>query len=242
MRMARPLLRLVGALAFLGATAVCAQASPVTKSRVTQSQTSTTADVRSEEQQARDWGLRAEEWVRYRQLMQGPLGIQSPNLDPLTALGIEAQTDAERQRYAELQVRTEARRVEKLLAYQRAYDAAWQRLRPGQQRVNLPVASVSDATAGTGRLAVFVKADCAACTQRVRQLQASGVGFDLYLVGSRQEDARIRQWATQAGIDAAKVRAHTITLNHDAGRWLSLGLSGELPAVVRQVNGQWQRQ
>jgi hypothetical protein len=36
-------------------------------------------------------------------------------------------------------------------------------------------------------------------------------------------------------------RARTITLNHDAGRWLSLGLPGDLPAVVREVNGQWQR-
>ncbi|MGD4883772.1 TIGR03759 family integrating conjugative element protein, partial [Xanthomonas citri pv. citri] len=33
-----------------------------------------------------------------------------------------------------------------------------------------------------------------------------------------------------------------ITLNHDGGRWLSLGVSGELPAVVREVGGQWQRQ
>jgi hypothetical protein len=39
-----------------------------------------------------------------------------------------------------------------------------------------------------------------------------------------------------------RVRARTITLNHDAGRWLSLGLPGDLPAVVREVNGQWQRQ
>ena len=68
--------------------------------------------------------------------MDGPLGIYSPNLDPLSALGIEARTDEERRRYAELQVQVEARRVEKLLAYQRAYDEAWQRLNPGMQRVN----------------------------------------------------------------------------------------------------------
>jgi len=87
---------------------------------------------------AQQWGLRDDEWTRYRELMQGPLGIYSPNLDPLSALGIEAQSDAERRRYAELQVQAEARRVEKLLAYQRAYDEAWQRLYPGMQRVNLP--------------------------------------------------------------------------------------------------------
>ena len=56
------------------------------------------------------------------------------------------------------------------------------------------------------------------------------------------DDARIREWARRARIDPAKVRARHITLNHDGGRWLSLGLQGELPAVVRQVGGQWQRQ
>ena len=48
--------------------------------------------------------------------------------------------------------------------------------------------------------------------------------------------------AKRAQIDPARVRAGSITLNHDGGRWLSLGLPGDLPAVVREVNGQWQRQ
>jgi integrating conjugative element protein (TIGR03759 family) len=76
----------------------------------------------------------------------------------------------------------------------------------------------------------------------VRQLQTAGTAFDVYMVGSRLDDAHIRQWATRAGIDPARVRARTITLNHDAGRWLSLGVPGELPAVVRELNGRWQRQ
>lgn len=220
-----------------------AQAGPAANSRVQPNQVQNSVNAVSDEQQAKDWGLRPDDWTRYRQLMQGPLGIYSPNLDPLTALGIEARSDEERRRFAELQVQAESRRVGKTLAYQRAYDAAWQRLFPGQQRVNMPDAKPTAAgNAGSGRLAVFVKADCPPCRQRVQELQAGGTSFDLYFVGSRQDDGRIRQWATQAGIDSAKVRARTITLNHDAGRWLSLGLPGELPAVVREVNGQWQRQ
>ena len=226
-----------------GVPTASAQSAPVATFRATQSQVQNSADAALDERQAKDWGLRPEEWARYRQLMQGPLGIYSPNLDPLTALGIEARSDEERNRYAELQVQAESRRVNKTLAYQRAYDAAWKRLYPGLQRVTLPgVQAPSAGNKGTGRLAVFVKADCAPCDQRVRQLQAAGTAFDVYMVGSRQDDARIRQWATQAGIDPARVRARTITLNHDAGRWLSLGVPGELPAVVREVNGQWQRQ
>jgi integrating conjugative element protein (TIGR03759 family) len=94
----------------------------------------------------------------------------------------------------------------------------------------------------TQRLAVFVRDDCSACEQRVLRLQASGAVFDLYMVGSHDDDAHIREWARRAGIDPARVHNGSITLNHDAGRWLSLGLAGDLPAVVRQVNGQWQRQ
>ncbi len=95
---------------------------------------------------------------------------------------------------------------------------------------------------GTDRTAIFVKDGCTACDQAVQRLQTSGVEFDVYVVGSRADDARIREWARRARIDPAKVRARHITLNHDGGRWLSLGLQGELPAVVRQVGGQWQRQ
>nr|WP_297354151.1 TIGR03759 family integrating conjugative element protein [uncultured Caldimonas sp.] len=214
---------------------------PSTASTAVLSRSQSTPEQASAETQARDWGLRAEEWARYRLLMQGPLGVHSPNLDPLTALGIEARTDEERRRYAELQVQVEARRVQKLLAYQRAYDAAWQRLFPKMQRVDLPEPNRRSSDAVSGRVAVFVKPDCPACRDRVRQLQRSGQPFDVYMVGSRQDDALLRRWAREAGIEPARVQARSVTLNHDTGRWLSLGLPGGLPAVVRQVNGTWQR-
>lgn len=95
------------------------------------SQTSQSQMEQSHDQRlAREWGLTNEEWARYGELMDGPLGIYSPNIDPLSALGIEAPSEQEQRRYAELQVQAEAQRVEKLLAYQRAYDEAWQRLYP----------------------------------------------------------------------------------------------------------------
>jgi integrating conjugative element protein (TIGR03759 family) len=53
---------------------------------------------------------------------------------------------------------------------------------------------------------------------------------------------RVLSWATHVDIDPGKVRARTITLNHDGDRWLSLGLPGELPAAARDVDGAWQRQ
>lgn len=225
-----------------------AQQQPATApARNAQSQERPLAARVLDDRTASEWGLQPQEWTRYRELMDGPLGIYSPKLDPLSALGIEARTDEERRRYAELQVQVEARRVEKLLAYQRAYDEAWQRLNPGMQRVNLPddkpgAGTSSSPLRGSGRMAVFVKDGCTACGQLVQRLQSSGAAFDVYMVGSRQDDARIRDWARRASVDPARVRSGSITLNHDSGRWLSLGLPGDLPAVVREVNGQWQRQ
>ena len=81
-----------------------------------------------------------------------------------------------------------------------------------------------------------------ACVTRVQNLQAQNQPFDLYFVGSLGDDEKIRRWAVLARIEPTGVLNRTITLNHDAGRWLGLGLGGELPAVVREVNGQWQRQ
>ena len=130
MNLRRSLLAAVVLFAAFGASA---QPAPVTNSRMVPAQVQPGAMPRLDERQAREWGLQPEEWARYRQLMQGPLGVYSPQLDPLTALGIEARSEEERRRYAELQVQAEARRVGKTLAYQRAYDAAWQRLFPASR-------------------------------------------------------------------------------------------------------------
>ncbi|MFW0887938.1 TIGR03759 family integrating conjugative element protein [Pseudomonas sp. P105] len=191
---------------------------------------------------AQQWGLQEEEFDRFQSLMQGPLGTYSPNLDPLSALGIEARTDVERQRYARLQVDAEARRVEKLLAYQQAYDQAWKDRHPAMPLVNPPPMSSPLMIKTTGRKVVFVQYDCPECEHRVRRLQASGAAFDLYLIDSKQNDNRIRQWAQKVGIKPAKIRDGTITINHDNGRWVSIGDEGDLPAVMHEVNGEWQRQ
>jgi len=236
--------RIAPALLFL-LTSSLAQSAPTLGSDNRPSRERPLAIERTAEQQARDWGLSVEEWARYRDLMQGPLGVYSPHIDPLTALGIEARSGQERQRYAELQVAAEAQRVEKLLVYQRAYDDAWQRLHTDMPRVILPDAGPAFSPVvptASGRLAVFVEDACPPCDQAALRLQAAGRPFDIYVVDSGDDDARIRAWAQRIGIEPAKVRSGQVTLNHDAGRWVSLGLPGDLPAVVRQVGGLWQRQ
>ncbi|MGN7934072.1 TIGR03759 family integrating conjugative element protein [Pseudomonas sp. 22447] len=195
----------------------------------------------SDSEQAASWGLTKQEWTRFEQIQAGPRGFWSPNLDPLTALGVEAETDQERQRYAELQVALEAKRAERELAYQNAYTAAWAKLFPGLLPIQGMASPPPASSSVMPRQALFVEDHCPACTAEAQRLQSSDAAFDIYLVGSQGEDERVRSWARQAGIDPVKVQRRQITLNHDRGRWFSLGAPGPLPATLQQVNGQWHR-
>lgn len=237
--MNRALLPTVVCLASLLAMGA-AMGNPVT----TQSRTQDTQSAplgRSDSEQAASWGLTEQEWTRFEQIKAGPRDFWSPNLDPLTALGVEAQTDQERQRYAELQVALEAKRAERELAYQNAYTAAWAKLFPGLLPIQGMASPSPASSAVMPRQALFVEDHCPACTAEAQRLQSSNTAFDIYLVGSQGEDERVRRWARQADIDPAKVQRRQITLNHDRGRWFSLGAPGPLPATFQQVNGQWQR-
>lgn len=157
--------------------------------------------------------------------------MQSPGLDPLTALGIEARTDTERKKYAEQWVRQEFARTEKELKFQREVDAAWQRL--GVLSVNMGNAAGIAHDTG-GRLALFVKAkDCVPCDARLAAVLADNRPVDIYLVDSHGNDSLLRDWAREHHIPVDKVRARQITLNHDGGRWMKFG-NGLMPVVLQQ--------
>lgn len=237
--MNRALLPTVVCLASLLAMGA-AMGNPITtQSRIQDTQSAPLG--RSHSEQAASWSLTEQEWTRFEQIQAGPRGFWSPNLDPLTALGVEAQTDQERQRYAELQVALEAKRAERELAYQNAYTAAWAKLFPGLLPIQGMASPSPASSAVMPRQALFVEDHCPACTAEAQRLQSSDMAFDIYLVGSQGEDERVRNWARQADVDPAKVQRRQITLNHDRGRWFSLGAPGPLPATFQEVNGQWQR-
>lgn len=234
----------------IGATSFPSAAGGATSSVQQLTSESPLSQNKPHDKAAQEWGLTSKEYERYQEVMQGPRGVYSPGLDPLTALGIEARSDSERRRFAELQVQAERQRVERELAYQRAYDEAYQRLFPGIKAIEISSSPMSQtgssgsgpALEGNGRITLFVKDDCLPCIDQVKRLQTSQTPFDLYFVGSQNDDERIRRWAILAGVDPSSVKSRQITLNHDQGRWVRLGLGGSLPATVMQVNGSWRRQ
>ena len=209
----------------------------------------------SERTRASVWALEADEWRRYRALMQGVRGSVSPaTLSPIEVLGIHARDAQERQKYAEQWARMMREDAERILAFQRAYDAAHRRLFPQSQLIDAselalspskPAADNAVALEKADRVLFFTATDCGACDAVLDRLLAkltTVAGLDLYLldVAAGEED-RIRQWARTRKIDPKWVLERRITLNVDGGALKRLaattGGGRDSPPVVLRRRG-----
>jgi integrating conjugative element protein (TIGR03759 family) len=218
----RPALIAIG-LAVTGAPAALAD-TPV---RLTEQRPIEQVEARyGRDELAQAWGLTAEEAERYEFLMRGPRGAFSvTNISPIEVLGIHADTPAERQHYAERLVRLLYEDTERVLAFERATQAAWQRLgRPMFDPARLQqrnTGALPDRRDLWGRrLALFVASrDCPRCTVTARELVALASdegplsGLDIYVVDTRDAEA-IRAFARGVGVAPESVTRRRITLNH----------------------------
>lgn len=194
------------------------------------------------------WGLTEQEWTEYLNIKQGPRGYWSPDLDPLTALGIHADTEAKQRKYARLLAALEKTRVEKELAFQRIYQEEFKALYPELDtfdRDKIRTLLVERYQQGTtfkagDRALAFVSTDCPQCLalpgvliERAKAIPRFAVDF--YFVGSDTSNEAIRRWAAQVGIPKKLVDAGRITLNHDQGTLAQLinNPFPTLPQVVR---------
>lgn len=207
-------------------------------------QSSQLNNVHSTQDRWSEWGLTQEEWSRYEELKKGAIGLLTPHLDPLTTLGISARNSNEQARYAELLAKMEYQRNQKIIAFQIAYDKAFQQLYPNQLPFRMESdGSISVTPAAAGRIIYFTQADCGKkCEDNLSRLLnfAGNTPVDIYIVDSMQDDNKIQDWAIQNKINIEKVKARQITLNHDSGYWLRYA-DGKMPvAFAIQGDGQWQ--
>ncbi len=188
---------------------------------------------------AMEWGITETEYKRYLKVMAGERGTWSPGLDPITALGVSADTAADRQRFAELFVKKEYERTKKELAFQIAVDAAWKKLYPSTPRL------ATRATPKTGaarpvRFAVITRSSCASCddlldAELTGMTRRAAEGVDIYVVGAGDDDA-LRAWAEAHPEVLEAVEAGRATLNH--GREFEGRV--DLPTVYeKRGDGQW---
>ncbi len=193
---------------------------------------------------ARLWELSEVEWQRYKLLMQGIRGSISPStISPIEVLGIHARDEAERQRYAEVWAQAMREDVERILAFQRAYDTAGKRLYPNEPLIDigrLP-GKVEETSAfqSTDRLLFFARPECPVCDvlmgkllRRINEVN----GIDIFLMDVPSgDDVAVRDWASSHMIDPEWVRNRQITLNHDGGELDKLTSGqGKVPYILRR--------
>jgi integrating conjugative element protein (TIGR03759 family) len=229
------------AVVLLGLSAVSASA------QVIETEVERTETVLTEEALAEQWRLSSKEWDTYHTLMEGPRGIWSPNLDPVTVLGIHAETDAERRRYAELLVMIEFERVERELKFQQAYDEAARRLFPSLMPVQAATPEAFSSLVGADRIAFVGSIDrqrCPTCRAELARLlrahrDPASLVLDLFLEDAA-DDGALRAWATEQGIDAQAVIGGRITLNH-AREPMSLPAEPQTvtPRLLQRIAGRW---
>lgn len=197
-----------------------------------------------EKQLARKWMLTEKDWVKYKQIMSGPRGIWSPDLDPITALGVMETDPAERRRYAEIWMKMEARRAELELAFEVERMAASQRVLgnmpvvKNQQWINEWEAKQNQRTHD---VMLFVDTSCLENCGRLFEevLESTGAGDDTRLnvyfpAGTSAEE--IGEWAQTIGVDPEIVKSRKVTLNFDRGEYSRYDIArADLPEV-RVVN------
>lgn len=199
---------------------------------------------KAEKSQAKLWHLTEDEWSKFKELKANYRQYWSPNSDPLETLGAHAESEEELRRFARLKVRVEFERVEKELAFQRAYDAAFKEMYAGIPRINYQGRSsyVDLLTPGPKRLIFFANVDCKDCRPRLAKLvsHSNAAPLDIYLVGTGGDDAKARSWAQKMGLPPDQVKSGKVTINHERGELAQLQLSGSaLPfAVLRLANGR----
>lgn len=181
----------------------------------------------SDEKLARLWDLSIDEYREYQLIMQGPRGNWTPNLDPITVLGINAKSEAERTEFAEKLAKLERARVTRELAFEMAYQKAQQKLFG-----HIPLYETAEATvaqwAGLGEASkaktvnVFINAPCDTCKAVSTRILKSGVKVNFYFVGFTGE--AIKQWAVDLGITGQMITSKQATLNFDGGRSNTLSI------------------
>ena len=216
------------------------------KARATTHSHSTTT--MSPEEKAELWGISPDDYLRYTEIMEGPLKHWNPNINPVLALGIYARTEGERIRFAEIYAEQERALTEKTQAFERAYREAFHRLHPDTNMI-MPALmapyyehqarkkgkSFPDFATNTlldgDRIIYFVDVACTQCRQDVDKLQSlikkrPSLVVDIYILNIERE-AEARQWASDHGIDVGAVKQGRITINIDKGVYEEVSQSSE---------------
>lgn len=241
-------------------------AAPITPTQITHS----LVEAAQSTQKAKIWNLSVDEYTHYQWLMKNtPSQLWYKKLDPAEVLGMNASNEKQRLKYALLEAKLAIQRVDNELAYQRDFTAAIKRLLPNVKPIEWRHGQTHHAPLTTYLSAIHqLRADQQTLSQTGNVLQA-GDQLLLFMklnhpdsnsvtdhliglikqspnttlnifVNGEVSDKAIRKWVTQNKTLLQLVRAGSVTLNHDKGRFnKTFKDKTPLPAVLLDRNNHF---
>lgn len=213
-----------------GAIDVTRQEALLEKSRAGSTDSSVWLSV-SPDTAAQAWNLTISEWGEYQKLMQGPARHYAREMPPIMVLAMYADTDQERDRYAEMLAIFERDKADRILKVQRAYDAAMKRLFPHEKILDLELLrqqgmlpAVTRNNADDNRsprlgdtLVLFATPECGHCAERIRTLVSrfSIAPLEVYFAG---DSAAFKQWIQDSTLQPDWLKQHGVTFSKDEGQ------------------------
>ncbi len=222
-------------LVFIG---VCIFSSPVFASSKSDATFSKADNADQLKMMADRWGIIKEDYARYLNIIEGPLGRWNPNIDPVLALGIYARNDEEEKRFAKIYAKQEYTLVTRTQAFERAYRNVFSSMYPnaeviadkymkpyydnrGRKNGEDVFKFSKESFKENDRLIYFVDHDCDYCEPELEQLywlieSIPGLVIDVYILGISDE-SQARQWVGQHRMNIALIQEGKLTVNIDDG-------------------------
>lgn len=189
------------------------------------------------------WGLTVTEWQKYEKIInEGGRRYWSPNLDPLTTLGVESETQEEREHYAKLLAKKEFERTTKELEFQRIYNRMFKQLYTNVLPVELDDNPnfVAPLNYEGDRMILFIDInDNVRSETLLGKALKTNKEMDIYLLNTKHDDLVVQKWASNH-LSIDKVKSGEITLNHNSGQWEQIG-KNTLPILVQNQGGKWRQ-
>lgn len=214
-------------------TSIVVQAADRSQTTVSRTESATSSQSQRVVEPWKMWGLTADDWKEYQSIMAGPRGIWTPDVSPLTALGVHAESEVDRLRYAKLSAELDYQRIRAEAHWQLTFDTVKTRVWREKQSEE-PTRLSLESLKSHQRVSLFTDAICdARCRRVMASLKKSQVNVDVYFVGKASR-VDIVEWAKQQQLPPEAVnQTHQYSLNHDNGLLGSLGHDdGDLPLVL----------
>lgn len=186
--------------------------------------------------------LSESEYKKFLEILQGPRAFYTPNIEknPIFALLLEADNEADRRKYALLYAQLETSNEQKIHQATKAVKEAVKelygenpKLFAVEETVSTQLASKFSAAPPVSqkpRLSLYIKAiDCSQCDAEFKKAY-SGVpsmysGIDVYFVGDNGDNGPMIAWARAAKLTKDEVLSGKVTINHAEKKPASLPFS-----------------